>query len=433
MTDMPEKTAPGEVGTPPAAAGLRPDIAGALPCAPRRNTYRLLILCAAGAVVLAFGYHLRAIFNPLLLALLIAYMLNPAVTYFERLKISRTVTILVFYVVLVAAACFALAGVVPRVWSELTGFCDAAFVGDTYVDFNASSTFDEGDVLTIDLNRNKAYDPSYLRSLANWAKDRAEKWNKAHPDKRIEFEKILESLQKKAEENWQKVTETGLDAAVWATGAIVFGLSGMFFLISYLVLVPVYTFFLLRGMNDIRTVVSNHIPVSHKPRILTILRKIDIAASSFFRGKLIICLIKGGLAALGLYLVGTRFSLLFGIIVAVSAIVPFVVVIVGWLPAAIVSFVDGGGNWWLVGGTLFVFLAVEAIEGAVLTPFILGKETGLHPVTVIISLFVGAELLGLFGVILSIPLACAAKILAQELVMPHLNALSEKQNTTAVS
>jgi predicted PurR-regulated permease PerM len=220
------------------------------------------------------------------------------------------------------------------------------------------------------------------------------------------------------------VTSAGLDVTGWIAEAIASGLSGIFFVLSYLVLVPVYAFFLLRGMNRIKAAAASYLPAAHKDQILAIARKIDIAVSSFFRGKLIICVLKGTLVGVGMYAIGVRFSLLFAFIVAVAALVPYVIVIVGWIPAVGLVILDSGANWWMIGGTLGVFVAVEVLESAVFTPFLLGKETGLHPVTVIISLFVGGELFGLFGVILSIPLTCIAKILAQELLLPQLKALS---------
>jgi predicted PurR-regulated permease PerM len=383
-----------------------------------------MLLGVTGAALLAFGYYLRAIFNPLLLALLIAYILNPVISFFERLKISRTVSISALYVIIITAFFCALANIGPLVWSEITHFCTAAFEGDGYIDLDKNGTFTSGDTLESDLNRNWKYDPAYITSFMDWAKEKVAKWNETYPDNKIDFDDMLEKAKKSVQDNWREVTSAGLDVTGWIAGAIASGLSGLFFVLSYLVLVPAYVFFLLRGMNRIKAVAASYLPALYKDQILTIARKIDIAVSSFFRGKLIICVLKGILVGVGLYVIGVRFSLLFAFVVAIAALVPYVVVIIGWIPAVALVILDSGVNWWMLGGTLGVFVAVEVLESIVLTPFLLGKETGLHPLTVIISLFIGGELFGLFGVILSIPLTCIAKILAQELLLPQLKALS---------
>lgn len=419
----------------------------------RKNTVRWLLLCGTATVLLAFGYYLRPIFNPLLLALLIAYILNPVINFFERLKIGRTVSISVLYVLVITGFCYGLANIGPLVWSELAHFGTAVFEGDRYKDLDENGVFTEGDpyddkdrngifspgdvftdadnngaftppdILVSDLNKNGKYDPAYLSSLLDWAKKKIEEWNKAHPDNRIDLDILLEKAKKAIQDNWREVTSAGWDVTGWIARTVASGLSGLFFVLSYLVLVPVYTFFLLRGMNRIKAITASYLPASHKEQVLAIARKIDIAVSSFFRGKLIICLLKGALVGIGLYAIGVRFSLLFAFLAAVAALVPYAIVIVGWIPAVGVVILDSGLNWWMIGGTLGVFVAVEVVESAILTPFLLGKETGLHPVTIVISLFIGGELFGLFGVILAIPLACIAKILAQELLLPQLKAL----------
>ncbi len=74
---------------------------------------------------------------------------------------------------------------------------------------------------------------------------------------------------------------------------------------------------------------------------------------------------------------------------------------------------------------MVAFLLSEAAEFAV-TPFVFGSETGLHPLSLILSLMLMGELFGFFGVLLAIPLASIAKILFQEFVLPPLQALSHE-------
>ena len=73
-------------------------------------------------------------------------------------------------------------------------------------------------------------------------------------------------------------------------------------------------------------------------------------------------------------------------------------------------------------GLLCVLVVIEALEGYVLIPGMIGKEVGLHPLTVLVSTFIAGDLLGIFGMLIAIPLAAVVKILFGELVMPEIRA-----------
>jgi predicted PurR-regulated permease PerM len=126
---------------------------------------------------------------------------------------------------------------------------------------------------------------------------------------------------------------------------------------------------------------------------------------AFFRGQLLIGLIMGGLLALGFSLAGLRFGLALGLITGLLNVVPYLGSILGlsiMLPLALFQ-PDGGLP--LIGTCLAVFAIVQGIEGWVLTPRIMGKQTGLHPVAIIVAVFFwGQALGGILGMMLAVPL-----------------------------
>ena len=127
--------------------------------------------------------------------------------------------------------------------------------------------------------------------------------------------------------------------------------------------------------------------------------------ASFFRGQLVIGLIMGVLLATGYSLIGLRFGLVLGLVVGVLNIVPYLGTIVALTVVLPLAYLQPEGGWQLVGLVVGVNVFVQACEGLVLTPRIMGAQTGLHPVAVTVAIFFwGTALNGILGMLLAIPL-----------------------------
>jgi predicted PurR-regulated permease PerM len=126
---------------------------------------------------------------------------------------------------------------------------------------------------------------------------------------------------------------------------------------------------------------------------------------AFFRGQLLIGLIMGVLYATGFSITGLKFGLAIGLLTGLLNIVPYLGSILGLSVALPLAFLQPGGGLPLVGVCLAVFCAVQAIEGWFLTPRIMGRQTGLHPVAIIVAVFFwGKALGGVLGMMLAVPL-----------------------------
>jgi predicted PurR-regulated permease PerM len=126
---------------------------------------------------------------------------------------------------------------------------------------------------------------------------------------------------------------------------------------------------------------------------------------AFFRGQLVIATIQGMLFAVGFSIVGLKYGVVIGITLGFLNIVPYLGNIVGLGTALPIAFFQDGGGIGRVAAVLVVFAIVQAIEGYLLTPKIMGDRTGLHPVVIIVAIFFwGTALGGIAGMILAIPL-----------------------------
>ncbi|MEK7867299.1 MAG: AI-2E family transporter [Planctomycetota bacterium] len=390
----------------------------------QKRSKNIWILLLVFTVLLFVAYRARAVLNPFLLAFLLAYILYPLVEWLERKRIHRTFTIMALYVVGLGAVATVLFVGLPLVVDEGVSLWRSTFQGDGFVDENKDGVWQKGEKVRPDLDRDRRWDPSYLSRAETWTKRKIEGWNAAHPDKPVEASTLLEKMNVLLKENTDSAAETGARITTWVAETTTSALSAGWALLQYAILVPLYMFFLLRGMNSIREAAYAHLPGRQREQFVHVLHRIHLAMSSFFRGKVLICLAKGVLTAIGLALLDVRLPLLFGLIQAVSSLVPFVVLIVGWLPAIIFVLLDMGMSWGTILGVTAVYLVVEGLEGFVLTPYILGKETGLHPVVLILSLLVGGELFGMFGLIMAVPIVSILKILGQEYLLPPIRELA---------
>jgi predicted PurR-regulated permease PerM len=126
---------------------------------------------------------------------------------------------------------------------------------------------------------------------------------------------------------------------------------------------------------------------------------------TFFRGQIVIALLQGILFSIGFSLVGLEYGAVLGLILGFLNLVPYLGSMIGLAITLPTAWFQVGGGWDLLLMVVLVFSIVQAIEGYVLTPRIMGDRTGLHPLTIIVAIFFwGSALGGILGMILAIPL-----------------------------
>jgi predicted PurR-regulated permease PerM len=182
-------------------------------------------------------------------------------------------------------------------------------------------------------------------------------------------------------------------------------------------LVPVYTWFLLFELERIQGFVHSYLPAADREVAGRIGSQIAEVLGNFFRGRLLVCLIKGLLLAGAMAVLGIPYAFLLGILSGLFSLIPFAGPAIGYGAAFLLALLEfePAGAAWRVG---LIFALGELVEGYVLLPYILGDKLGLHPLVVFLSLTVAGAALGMFGVLLALPLTATAIILTRELVLP---------------
>jgi putative permease len=194
------------------------------------------------------------------------------------------------------------------------------------------------------------------------------------------------------------------------------------------VLVPLYTYYMLFEIGRVNAWIKTYIPRIERDRMTRVATQIGAVLSNFFRGRLVVCLLKGGVIAIGLFAAGVPYAFLFGMLGGFLSIIPFVGPFVAFLGAFLVGVIDHGVVSSLV-RTGVVFGLAEVLEGYVFIPKIMGDSLGLHEVVVLFALIAGGAALGMFGILISLPLTATIVILFREFVVPALTEWVEEERT----
>jgi predicted PurR-regulated permease PerM len=185
------------------------------------------------------------------------------------------------------------------------------------------------------------------------------------------------------------------------------------FLLS-LVMVPIYLFFLLKESPAIERRWREYLPLRNSPlkdEVAAVLSQINNYIIAYFRGQLLVCLIDGCLIGTALFCVGLNFAPLVGILVIILTMIPYIGIILCWVPAVLLAAAQWG-DWTHPLIVTGVFLIVQNLEAIFIAPRIVGNSVGLHPMTVIVSIFIWGLLIGgLLGPILAVPLTATLKVL----------------------
>ena len=366
-----------------------------------------------------FCWSVRSVLNPLILGYLLAFILHPLVLWLEKRGWKRRTAVnAIFGGFAVAISVFVIAiffqgrgmyqdlvveqGISKRVRER---------IDDGLHEYQAEIDW----VLKLFRKEAAAPDESGAEPLAGGGELRS------YED--------LQRVLKQALDEWVQgglPAEAGKGAATLAIPFLKRVFGGVMQFLALLVLLPIYTWFLLFELERIHGFVQRYLPQRERGRIVKIGTQIGEVLSNFFRGRLLVCLCKGVVLAGGLAIVDVRYSLLIGIGTGFLTLIPFVGAFAGFIVALLFSFLDYPMGAALL-RTGIVFGIAEVLENYFLIPKILGDSLGLHPIVVIFSLLAGAASLGMFGLLIALPLAASLVILAREFVLPVLADLADRK------
>ncbi len=319
---------------------------------------RTIIKTVLMLLAVVFLYLLRDVLIVLLFATIIAFAMGPMVSWLERHRLPRTLAVLLLYVVFSVLLITLFSLVVPSLVKELNDLTQAL--------------------------------PRFFESLPQGE-------SPYYVDFLRELQYFLEAASKSLEVS---------------SGSFFNILISIFGGLISLVAIIVISFYFCATKDGVAGFFRSVLPSSYEEYIVNFLKRSEQKIGKWFRGQLFIAFCVGLMVFLGLTLFGIKYALLLGIVAMIFELIPFVGPLIAATPAFLLAFSQSPilGFW-----ALLFYVAVQQLESHILTPLILGKTTGLHPITIIISLLIGGKLAGILGILLAVPVAVIILEILEEL------------------
>ncbi len=370
----------------------------------RRLMYFIGFLCAIILGFYTFGLIknlvvlILNVLMPFIAGLLLAYILSPVViTLQKRLKFGRITGTLVLFSLVFLILFLLLAYLIPTLITEIVRLVAVIKANIPELLAKVSSNINlQMDDETIETIRKKIMGIEF------------------------EYKKIVGMILP----GFQKIATGSMLTVGKATKGIMNSLGVMASFFSFLTFMGIISFYFIVDWEKVRPLVRKMVPPEYRNRTFDVLDKVDIAMGGFLRGQLTVSVIVGAMFAVGLFFISflgfpalRGFCFLIGTAAAIGGFIPYLGPIIGVTPAVLIVILTGGIPWGAKGialvSVLVLFSLIQAIEGFVLQPRIVGKGAGLHPLAVMLALLFGSQF-GIGGMIIAVPLASAIRVLILE-------------------
>jgi len=306
-------------------------------------------------VAMFFLFYIRGVLMLVFIALILASAFDPIVDWLQRKRLPRALGILIIYLCLFGIVFIAVDLIIAPISSQLKEFSQ-------------------------DL-------PVYWDKLmANWRglQDFSEPYGLSD-----NIQGYLVSVQNYLGE---------------ATGNAVGGIFSFLGGILSFFLIMVMTFYFVIGDQAIKNSIRSLLPPRHQPYFTHLVNRMQDKIGLWLRGQLILCLVIFVLTWVGLTALGVKYALVLALFAGVMEIIPYLGPLLSAIPALLIAFVQSP----ILGLVVVIFYFVlQQLENYFIFPTIMQKAVGLNPIVVIIAMLIGAQLAGIWGILLAIPVATA--------------------------
>jgi predicted PurR-regulated permease PerM len=179
--------------------------------------------------------------------------------------------------------------------------------------------------------------------------------------------------------------------------------------ISILAVIVISLYLLIDGPR-IRLNILRIIPDKHRNKALFVDAALRTVVGGYVRGQLLMALTIGLMAAAGTAVLGVHYPLVIGLIAGFFELVPMLGPILGAVPAIGIAVFQ---SWQLAVATVILFIVIQQLEAHLIAPRIMGHAVGVHPIVAILAVILGAQLDGIFGALVAVPIAGITYVMAQ--------------------
>ncbi len=315
-------------------------------------------------VIYAFGKLLA----PILIAIVIAYLLEWGVRALEHRKVPRLMAILIVYISFIGVSLWIIFGLLPVIWTQVEN-------------------------LAAEIPHMVARGQDLLQQLT------------------VRYPDYL------TQESIQELT-TKMGSQLGNLGKYMLSISfaslmSIATVLIYMILVPLLVFFFLKD-KDLLLGWFGHFFPKDRGMLTRVGIEVNQQIGNYIRGKMVEIAIVGVATYLLFLFMGMNYSLLLAVLVGLSVLIPYIGAAVVTIPVAIIAYLQWG---WTAqfGWLLIIHLAIQGIDGNFVVPVLFSEAVSLHPVAIIGAVLIFGGLWGFWGVFFAIPLATLVKALINAL------------------
>lgn len=190
-------------------------------------------------------------------------------------------------------------------------------------------------------------------------------------------------------------------------------------LFTITLLAPFFAFFMLKdGRNFMRKLLAL-VPNNIFELSLNLLHQLNTQLGDFIRARFLEALIVGAIVWAGLELKDVKYAVILGVFAGVTNLIPYIGPVIGAVPAFLIAFFTDHTNSFLFVYITVVYVFAQIVDMLFIVPLLVAKIVDLHPISVVISIIIGSQLMGILGMIIAIPVASALKVISQA-IFTHL-------------
>lgn len=191
-------------------------------------------------------------------------------------------------------------------------------------------------------------------------------------------------------------------------GTGVASMTQIFSAFGAMIIIPFLVFFILNDARALEKAIVQTIPNRYFEMSLSLFHKASEQLGRYIRGVLLDAAIVGAMVAVALTILDLRYAVFIGLLAGMANLIPYLGPVVGGIPAVAISIMDTG-NFSGVPSVLLAFAIVKIIDDVIVQPIVVSKSVELHPVAVIIAIYVGGHVGGILGMIVAVPLVAIVK------------------------
>lgn len=179
-----------------------------------------------------------------------------------------------------------------------------------------------------------------------------------------------------------------------------------------LIVVPIIAFYMIKSGDRFKSVFIHLFPTEYRGHLDRVVTEMHETLSAYIRGQLLMCALIASLVFAGMWFFDVPYPLVIGLLAGLMELIPIVGPIIGAIPAVLLA---GTVSWMLAVKVLVFYIIVQQLEGHVIMPNTMGKVIDIHPVAIIGGVLLGSAVLGIFGMMLAVPVLAVAKVLARHM------------------